>query len=568
MKPINKGKALGFYVVIFGALFLQFPLAGSLPGKVDTWFFVAAFNAIGSNLHAFFGHTVIGSAMYPAANTIYWGNYSFGQAIFFLPFRYLGFSDIYSYYFLVVAIFSLNAFGVFLINTKLGLRNGFAFIGGIFFACCNFSFGTLDNPDALFFGNCFLSIYFFIKYLESPKWRDVIVAALLAATGVYFSSYNFLFNVLILGICLFLYNPAFVFKPKALLQLILCSVMAIIVLIPYLKIYVLSNHLLSGFNPAHDIHSIVFTSIHFKDLFRVIPGNVLYPISTDMDVNWLYKTRSLFTGISLAILSIAGLAVVKKYRLLVVTTWLIFFLISVGPFLVFNGNYYEAPMYVFYKYVHINNFFRINIRAYFGCVLVMSFLGAAALQYLSTSIKYSWLIIIVLVAFFCLENIPYEFQKYPSKILLEQAGDMIYPNGKELKNVMHLPSSIAVINYPGFKQECAHSEIKDYEFCITRDYIYMWLQAKSRQNIINGFTGFLPHQRVANQFWIQDILVNGNLDRLIDSNGLTNIVFHKKFRNGCDYTDVVSMLKGSPRLNLISETDKIIGFDVIPLPAR
>ncbi len=560
---MKKRTALLLYFTGFLLLFVQFPLSGSLPGKVDTWFFVAAFNTIGAYLHSLFAGAQVGSAMYPAANTIFWGNYSYGQAIFFLPFKYLGFSDIWSYYFLTVSIFSLNAWGVYLISNRLGLSAIFAFIAGLFFSCCNFSFGNFDNPDALFFGCCFLSVYLFLKYLDEGAWPQILLSAALAALGVYFSSYNFLFTFILLVAGLFLYKGRFSFNVNTVKQMIAASLLALVILIPYLYIYVFSQYMLNAFNPAGQIKDLWYVSLHPSDLLRVIKGNLLYPVSKDMDVNWLYKTRAAFTGLSLVILAIGGVFVAQKQRVFIGIVFLIFLILAIGPYIVIQGNYYPALMFPFYKYGHINNYFRINIRAYFLCVFAMSFLGARALQYISGKFGYGKWIAVIAVIFFGLENIPYSFQKYPSAELMNNAGDIEYKQSGRLQNIMHLPSNISVAHHPDFRAECADSTMSDYEFGIIRDYLYMWLVAKNHQNTINGMTGFLPKQRVSNQILIQDITVPGNLAKLINNNKLSYVLFHKKFTNGCDYTNVTSLLRSSPYLRLVSDNDNVMAFEVL-----
>lgn len=546
--------ALGFFL-FFSFIFIQFPLQGSLPGKVDSWFYLTAFKCINNYILHFFTGGHLGTALYPEINVFTFGNYSFGQAIFFIPFKWAGLNDIWAYYFFITILFSLNAYAVYLISRHFSITGFFSFLCGLMFAANNYAYATADNVDALFLSVGLLGFFYLQKYFEHFRPAHLYLAVILLGLEVYFSSYGFLFTAIAFILYSLFFIPNIFNHWKSLL---IATILAILVIYPYLHLYILNAPISSGYNPASNLYGASKASLKLIDFFRPLKYNIYYNLTTHGDFTWLYKTRSVFIGIALPLLGLAGVFILSgKRRNFLLSVIIIFFIIACGAYLPFENTEIPGPLYRLYEQFHINHLLRISVRAYFFVVLAIALGAAKMLQTIAQSRA------VLAAGFFLLifiENTPSKFETYHSQQWID-ISDRI-PRFDSNAIVLNLPSSIFSHFYPKFKPECNNRT--DYEFEFMREYFYMYQQTLHKANTINAFVGFIPASRMNNQFLIDGITEGSKecLEKIIERNRLTHIVFHKRLLNGCSYSLVLSLLNSCPILKKDTETDDFIVYKV------
>ncbi len=79
----------------------------------------------------------------------------------------------------------------------------------------------------------------------------------------------------------------------------------------------------------------------------------------------------------------------------------------------------------------------------------------------------------------------------------------------------------------------------------------------------NGFTGFIPFSRMENQKLILAIEEDDNLGKLIRSNGLTHVVVHENWFNGCNGEGLMTFLAGHPQLKAKSADNGKVIYQVL-----
>lgn len=545
------------YLGVFLVLFLQFPVNGSLPGKVDTWFFLTAFNDINLFLEAVInGSEHTGNSLYPESNVFSFGNYSFGQALFFLPFKWMGCTDIWAYYLFFSLLFSWNSWSVFKIAEYFGLQRVYAFVAGLLFSCSNYVFGNMDNPDAIFLSIGFFGFYFFLQQLKRQKFGYTLLAYGLIGTEVYFSSYGFLFACIasfLAGIVHYKILLSYVQIKRNAIGIALL----LLILTPYLWIYMFGDALVNAYNPAADISALQSIGLKWNDFFHPLKYNLIYPSVELQNYNWLYKSKSVFLGVFFPLCGLYGLFSFKgTNRKLLLTILLLFFLLAIGPFMPFNNNGDPSPLYWIYKKFYLHQYFRINIRAFLMCVLMLSIGASYTLQYIALRRK-SILVSAGIFFLILVENVPYKFEKYDSKNLMETS--ILEPAFNKEDVVLHLPSTFFSGTFPGFELVCEGAQ-DNYEFEIIREYLYMYGRTKHGGSSVNGFSGFIPQSRMHNQELILEIMHPGILEELVDLNNISHIVVHKDFFTGCNQDEIISFLHDTPFLILVHQTDNHLLF--------
>lgn len=548
-----------FYWIVFLCLFIQFPLHDSLPGKVDNWFFIQAFNTLHNTIESFINGTNIGNALYPENSIFPFDSYSFGQAFIYLPLKWLGFNEINIFYLHYTFIFTLNSLGAFLLAKAFRLNLFFAFIAGLFFSLNNFVLGQLENPDALFLGIGLIGLYYFLKHLKSNQLKHVLIAYSLLALEIYFSAYGFLFlclAALIAGLFFFEKLISFRGLKNNLLGLLLFG----IILFPFLKFYIFSQSLQSGYNPANILDNIKNVGLKFSDFKKVLPNNLIYSTPNFMNYDWLYKTKAIFLGLTLPLLALYGLLKTKYIEARLLGLWLlIFFILAIGPFTPMNNSLDPGPLYVLFKKLNLNYFLRINIRAYYVCVLSLVLLASLTLQSI-TNKRGGIILSIFLITIILIENVPYKFEYYNSKELIKAAH---VPYSFEASDViLNLPSSFLSGVHPELKPVCEASLSINYEFENIREFLYMYEQTKHKANTINGFVGFIPDSRLSNQLKIQRVTDGDNLAQLISMNHISHIILHKNFFEPCNSDNLATYLDQSALLEKQMETSKKVVYTI------
>lgn len=536
-------------------------MSGSLPGNIDSWFYLTAFHTVQNYIEQFFTGAYLGTSMFPEQAVYPFGNYSWGQAFIFIVYQGMGFDDIWSYNLLFITSFSLNALAAWLFagywirNPYLRLASGFAF------ASTNFMFGNLDNPDAVFLSLGIMGAYLLWRALEEERPYLIPWAGLIAALEVYFSSYGFLFGTILMGTTLIYWFRRAVGWPFIRSGLFGLAIF-IVTILPYCRIYVFNGEILHAWNPAESLESVRAANLSWSNLASVLEFNLIYSCKAGADYNWLYKTKAAFTGILLPVLGLAGF-VRARYRQWLIGNFAFFLLMALG---LYWANGFRSPMYWVYEQFHIQQFFRISVRAYFICTLLLVLSAYSLMDFVLNRYPRQRLVrggVVLACLLIVVENVPYRFEIFNSRALMAEVYAL--PDFAPGDCVLNLPSTYYSGHAPDQEHPCDPSMMDDYEFEFVREHLYMYHQSRHKANTVNGLTGFVPWSRMENQQLIQRIDQNSHLEQLISRNGITHVLLHKQWFNGCPSEPLTTWLNQQPKLKKVLETDSITLFKVLSI---
>lgn len=541
------------YTIFYLILFFQFPLNNSIPGNCDTWLAIALSN----NYINFFADPSAGTSMYPVSNLFCYGEASPGCAFIFIFFRLLGFNNIYSYYFFITFIFSLSAFGIYIL-TKLYTESRIAaFLGGLSFTCSNFMFANIDDSIVIFYFLTALSIYCLKKFISTQNGKYLLYCLVSGGIEIYFSLYVFIFQCIVIIIILLLNIKTFL-KRENLITLIKGLILYIIIIMPFFLFYLVAFITLDIENPWSikytTIKVIAMCSLEFKDLFKVLPGNLIYRGEMPDNLFWPLIRKYAFSGFLVFILALLSFKKRNKEKMELILIFIAGFLISSGQ-IIKSGETTIYPFFIYlYNLLPLCGLIRVPLRAYFLCTLSISILAASGFKELLNLFKnrkISLIITVIILLAVIVENTPlnlirYNIEKYEplpgiyKHFLDNTEGDLI----------LDLPSDIGL----NFKKS------GDELFGYNREIIYMNWQTEHKKNIIGGVNGYYPGSRVILQKYINELPGEKSLG-ILAKLGLDYIVFHKNMILPKEEY-LLPSLENSDFLKKIIDTNEIAIFSI------
>lgn len=543
----------GAFFLFFGLLFVQFPFADSLPGYVDTWLYLGLFNDYGNHVESWFTGDALGHCLYPSASPYAYLEPSFASAVFFLFFKLLRFNDLWAYYGFLVSIFALNASAAFVLARQyLGQVLPSVFTA-LAFAASSFAFGNIENQNTLAYFPALICIYHFRAYLLHRQMGNLLLAMLVGGLQIYFGTYTFIFqSMVLLIIALVHYREVFFANAWAKVLLVL-PVYGLLAL-PYVLVYLLNPELGEFYNPSRgDISTIAAMSLDLNDLTRVLNGNLLYPIHTDLPQIFVYNLRSASLGIMFYLLALIGILVRPGFKWEVGVIAIVSFVIALGPYITYHGQTITMPMGWLYEYSDLGAFIRHPARMFFITVLMLGLFAGYGVKVIASYIKLPTVVVfLVALTVYVVENVPFPFEKYQSAPYIVVGNP--YPEvseGDSLSVVLELPSTL------DFTNDDLGKPFNQF----SREYIYMYLQSKHKQHCLNGAVAFFSPERLHNAKLTQNISEGNALEELIRENGIDYIVYHPELElpNEVSY---LAFLQESPQLKLISDKNVFKVFEV------
>jgi len=595
------------YVCFFLALFVQFPLKGSLPGSIDTWLFISLFNTMGNDLISFITDANSGSSLFPVKNIYLYGETAFGLGAIFLFFKSIFHNDIIVYYLTISSVFNLTAFAAYKVSS-LFINN---FWGALFssfcFTCSGFMLGNMDSIQTVFYFPFLLSIYFFIKFLRSKDSSYIYKSFIIGAIQVYCSAYIFLFQCLTIGLLIIFHvrqqaNLTLYIKP-----FVKATLLFLFLTLPFFGFYLHKMQKPDFFDPYHRLLLSETQSLNPPDLTRALPNNLLYdyaPLTTEK----IFKlTRLLITydptlrfytntaekrlaygtlpeineemvflstktcasmGILIVLLAFIGFMSVKSYRWFLFTLGFGGFILALGPAIIINETALPAPLLPLYQ-GNIIGLFRVPCRAYALTTLTIAIFAGRGSVFLLKKFNYSkrlnYLLLPVLFTAFSLENIPMPFRAFEASIYTkpyEEYDQFVKTIAKD-NIILNLPSS------PGAGLAHSYENLTEWG----RECIYMNWQTYHKTYILNGVNGYFPLSRIKIQGAIEKLPKSQafvDINKLITPHKLDYIVFHKWLMldfakdsvRRSEY-DLFMDLCNSPDLKIIKETEKVAIFKLL-----
>ena len=473
------GLLLFVFFMLIGAILLKYPLNNSLVGNIDIWLFVWQLNDFYLNI---FSDAPFGQVMFPTDHLKAYIDSPLGLGLLFLPIKCLFKNDIWAFYFLTVLVLSLNSASFTLLLKQLKIKFWIAVLLGFFLSTNNYVLSQLENYNAYAFFPAILGCLYLIKAKRKKVY--LWLSAFFFGFQIYYSIYLFCFQwIVIVPILLW---KGWIKMPK---KFFLLSCIIILIVLPFVISHQhsptnIDRTTLSKTLLEHDNYSIHF----FKDFGRVNSGNILYKFQEKLSNPWQQNARSAFFGyITYLLFFMAIFYLVKNWKRAYFYVFLILFcsvVISLGPFIEIGSNHVKTPIGWLNTLFPQTSLLRHLFRTHFITIAVMLLCIGLFLSKVILSQQLKIVVVIFLLFFFCLENIPFKAQLFKSYENLNKTKELsqLTKGIGEHKNLLFLPNCSMVI----FDQE-----FKDEINPIAREYIYMVWKNNIPHNIFNGRMAYL-----------------------------------------------------------------------------
>jgi len=422
----------------------------------------------------------------------------YGIGIIHVALNYLGFSDVWANWVLISILFALNSWGLYLLLNKYFDDTQIAIAGSLLFSFAHFTLANLENPNTLVFFPAFLSLFYYLKYLDDKKRniRALYTALLIGAFQIYLSPYVFLFHSILWSILIVYYEFSEI-KWGIVKKYFLGALVYLLIISPYLYLFVLGNGVSSSYNVIREQDLAWALSLNIEDYIRALPNHLYINSNLIFGDPFVSKIKSAYLGIVFYLLALFGFIIDKNKR----WPWGIVFitgiLIATGPFVTHNYHkLFPSLLYPLYEVWGFDNIFRLPFRAFFISVIALIVFATAGLKHIKDRFQGPiWFVIVLLILF---ENVPLRMEVYDHSRLLNPDTAFIEPI-RDYNNatILSLPSGL--FEYKSDR----------------REYVYMYWQYYHHQNILNGNLAFIPTSRMKIYQSLNEFS-ESNLESLID----------------------------------------------------
>ncbi|MDA3819070.1 MAG: hypothetical protein PF590_01145 [Candidatus Delongbacteria bacterium] len=564
----NKTLIIVFFVflITYLLLFLQFPMNNTIGGTCDALLTISSSNYFSNFLGALFSGNNVTSSLYPASNILQFGERALGLLSLFNFFKMLGCSDVTSWYFFVVTIFTLNSFGVSLLVYYYTKKWGISVLGGFLFACTNFAFVNLDDAHVLFYFFSVLAIVFLLRYKENKKRRYLLFATVLSAVQLYFSLYVFVYGFVVF-LVFFVYAHDYFkqFNLKTLKHLLWVFFIYSIAITPFILFYFQSQRFLNFYLPDsgkwNDIASYSYLKI--SDFFGVMPNNILYHSdykASDLLFSFFDIRKSAFIGT--LFMSLGLFYMVKHFRKFL--PWVIVFILG----LLLSTYFYK----VMSSNIFILQVVRLSYRGYLISVLALSVMVALGLnKSLANMGKTKQMLILgAILIIHLLENIPYPFplsnhEKLKNEI--HTKANIELADGLKAKNLIPDKKWVKIVKQTTDKSSVILCLPSNRIFggdlgmlTYNRELFYMNHQTYYKRNMFNGVHGYFPKSRIDIQQHIDSLPKENALQELVEA-GMTHIIFYKNMVLD-EHDKTLKEINTLKNLKVVEENNTYVVFQV------
>lgn len=570
MKKKNKiNSPTLFAFLIFASafllLFLPFAINKTIGGTCDALLTIASANFFGNYVHSVFWGELLTSSLFPETNMLQWGESAIGLLFVFNFFKLLGCNDVFSWYFYVVTIFSLNSLGVFALTHHYTKKFFISVLGGVLFAFTNFAFVNIDDAHVFFYFFTAISVVLLMRYKEQGKIHLLYLASVISALQIYFSIYVFVYGTLVFTV-FFIYATHLFQKinRKKLIETAINFGIYVMTLIPFVIFYWQAKTHTQAYIPEFGSWNNIISNSYLAigDYFRLMPNNIFYPSEfkeVDVMFSFFEMRKSAFVGTLL--ISMGIFFSIKYYKKLM--PWII--VAALGY--IFSSYPYKilSSQITFFEII------RLPYRAYFISVMAMSVIAIVGLsEVLNTISKKQQLLLIVFIAItHIVENMPYPFplsdyDRIKTEIKLHHGLEL--SSGFEAAYIAPSPQlthSIKTNTNEKAVLLCLPSNRifgeENGMLCYNRELIYMNHQTYFNRNMLNGVHGYFPKSRIRAQRYIDTIHNQQSIKTLMEL-GTTHIIIYKNMvLDNHDKAQIA--LNNEPLLQLVEETDEYIIFE-------
>ncbi len=538
------------FLLFFLLLFLQFPLSGSLPGDLDTWFYLSWFNDALQRLMHFITGTPDYYYLYPDIRAYLQSEPSFGSITIYGILKLFVSSDLWAYYLFMVLVFTSNACATFWLARKLEMTALAAILAAFIMSACNFGFALMDNQNAVTFAPMIMGFAHIIQFLNTSRHKHLYLLGVWGGLQIFFSTYIFIYTVTIAAIWFLIYwkhwlNKAHLFAVAkgALLNVVLIS--------PYIYWYILGDNIHEPQNLTLKLKSLEYLSLEPRHFIQPLKNNLFYGrLGEDKDYfGFTFNAASI--GLIAYVLAILGLLYKPKYRWALVATWLVGFFVAIGPYIYWGESKIPMPLYfvtlLAQKLILVNH----TARFYSISVLIVGLLAGYGFMQLTQKVKLKPVLLLgIVLVLFLGENIPMPFEKFDSAVNMKPETDYT--------KWMQTITGDVVINLPSGP---ALDNSKEYTAFCKREYIYCYWQLPFDVYVANGF-GRPPDNVKRFKHWAARIDQGNNIDSLLSYVEIDWIAYHPQmFMDGIE-DDIKPFLDTTHQLEPVSATDELVVYKV------
>ena len=543
---MNKGVGIFIlYLLFFLVYFAQYPINGSLPGNLDTWWCIHVFEQLNfTQLFKEANHC--GMAGYPDGNLLFLGDVSLLTSFLFNLIHLFFNNKITAYYILVSLIFSLNSFGMFTCSKHFFKKTGIHFFTGLIFGAAPFFIGGIDNVGVITVYPITFSFYFFLNYLQQNKNIDLVWFTICAILQIFSGYYYFILG----GLILFLDKSARIKCISVNRYSLFASALILMVFSAFAMFYNFKITELSAKNPI-DVFNEETIRLLPEDLSRPLSNNLLYnqvPVRENFEV--LNGIHSLFMGYLVWLLALV--AIVKSRSVHKSALLLLLFLgvvLALGASVQILGVTYKMPLYYVYKYFN-SGILRISIRAFFISHVALCVLAGLGLQVVSTYVRTS-LQYLLFPAIFIVECLAFPLPTYNSQPYLNISNEyqevINNHSSQSIQTILDLPSSL-------YSDVCLTNDLYSYSI----DFIYTNWQTQHHQNTLNGRAGFIPSNRLVVDSLVQKIDSPESIVKLINDYDLTMVSVHKWLMCDTNNMGLYRQLLETDELEVVLDSDSML----------
>lgn len=384
----------------------------------------------------------------------------------------------FGYNFLFFLGFVVSGVGAYVLINYLLKNRSAAFLGGLFFDFGSFHIAnSFNHIDFFFIGWIPIFLYFFLQTLDNDrnKYLFAVGAGISFVLIVFMDEFEEGLMTLFVALAIILFylvskeRRLKVVNRQFMLSAVIIAITAFICgswgFIPLIYT-ALSPGGLSAAYSLNDLSNNVAWSANlvsffvpnyyfYNDAFQTGPMNLLFG-SND---------RTVYIGYTLIILSIYGIYKTRKKYAFWAAIFLLFFLLSLGPFVKIEDAVTQTPgLYLIYHLIPYINFIREPARFYLIASLAISVLAAVGVKGLIEQLeaaekwkRYVYVLVIAISVIFILETFGIPTTQQQGITTTPYIPDELH----KLSNLTNLNYSFLVLPSPGIPNYI-YSGIADY----------------------------------------------------------------------------------------------------------
>ncbi len=410
---------LGFFLL----LLLPIAHSGSIFGTVDTLFGPALSNTFLDRIRTLVSGQFTGQSMYPADIARY-GETGIGSASIFMLFRALGASDVFALYFTQAFLLAMMAFACVLLARQYTESLSSAVFVAFIFSTSNYVWADIDHLPIHFYFFPLLGAYFIKRAISEDNARLMLAAGFMGGLQMYFSVQVYIYQTLILAVIL-LFSIRNLWKASSWRGIGLFAGTYLLIPIPLFLFY-LNTVLNLG---VVDVFSLSqweeVYSFQLSDFLRTLPGKLItYPFINPSAGGWPRVAHSAFVGLATPLLAILAIPRLNKQKLELILIGILGLVFALGRTITVGETVIESPLILFYKYIPLAKYLRVELRSYTIALLSLSILAGLGWEKISHHLgrlnrKLPSIGLVLITLFISAENISwplnsYEIMKYPA----------------------------------------------------------------------------------------------------------------------------------------------------------